>query len=470
MACRATIIIDPERHRSARVVQRRPARALGLRDAAPRAGAADRRALPRRVEARREDARQARVAAIVRRARALTFLGARERLFSRAVSDARGVAVAAGRRAGGAATRRAPPDAAAVDAVRRPGALRRRRAGRRRSRPTPGCPAACRSDKHARRRRRRTLARPRPTIAEGYTAAYLTTEVWATSTRSGCSRCTSRSPAGTHGAPDCRRRAGLASGSSASARAAAFTARSGRWSTSTSPTGRRPTRSPRRARSSTAATRCTVGPGRTVSLVPDDVVAARRSRRRATPRTGPAGSTARGSFLDFGKATFTWDERRRGRRGAALHLPDARRRRARWSRSDIPTVAGTGPAVTRAARRRRSIGGQPRYVAYWRLYTVDAAARARACSRRPGQLRTTSSPRIAPIARRHRLRRPTVPSSPTRTRTLRRTGGARSRRCFDDRDPARPGPTTPRLQLARLAGRTSRTTSTRARSSGPTSP
>ena len=59
VACRATIIIDPERRRSARVVQRGPARPLGRRDAAPRPGPADRRALPRRVEARREDARQA---------------------------------------------------------------------------------------------------------------------------------------------------------------------------------------------------------------------------------------------------------------------------------------------------------------------------------------------------------------------------------------------------------------------------
>ena len=48
-----------ERRRSARVVQRRPARPLGERDAAPRAGAADRRALPGRVEAGAEDARQA---------------------------------------------------------------------------------------------------------------------------------------------------------------------------------------------------------------------------------------------------------------------------------------------------------------------------------------------------------------------------------------------------------------------------
>ena len=48
-----------DRHRSARVVQRGPARAVGQRDAAARAGAADRRALPGRMEARTEDARQA---------------------------------------------------------------------------------------------------------------------------------------------------------------------------------------------------------------------------------------------------------------------------------------------------------------------------------------------------------------------------------------------------------------------------
>jgi alkyl hydroperoxide reductase subunit AhpC len=59
IACRATIIIDPNGDRSARVVQRRSARALGQRDAASRSGAADRRALPGRVEARSEDARQA---------------------------------------------------------------------------------------------------------------------------------------------------------------------------------------------------------------------------------------------------------------------------------------------------------------------------------------------------------------------------------------------------------------------------
>ena len=89
-----------ERRRSARVVQRRPARPLGQRDAPPRAGAADRRALPGGVEAGTEDARQAGVAAsrrqhrgvatsvqsgTLKRFRPVISLGARERLFSRVV-------------------------------------------------------------------------------------------------------------------------------------------------------------------------------------------------------------------------------------------------------------------------------------------------------------------------------------------------------------------------------------------------
>ena len=246
VACRATIIIDPERHRSARVVQRRPARALGQRDAAPGAGAADRRALPGRVEAGTEDARQA---GVERASHASTARrqAARPRFFPRRAGAsilARREQVRrcrrsrAGRRAGRvrrAARRRRPRLWTLFDVQALYAAAR---AGLTRIATDAALPGGIPLGQHA-RRRQATLFGARRRWAEGYRGRVrdhrgldrLRRALGAAAVRAGEGLDRRRAAS--------RRSTRRGSRSSASARAAASTARSGRSSTSTSPTTRR---------------------------------------------------------------------------------------------------------------------------------------------------------------------------------------------------------------------------------------
>jgi hypothetical protein len=119
------------------------------------------------------------------------------------------------------------------------------------------------------------------------------------------------------------------------------------------------------------------GPGRTVSLVPDGLVP-------PDPIVAGAAAVATGtawvdgqptSFLDFGKATFTWnddaviDE-------VPIFIFLMHNAAGELVAPDIPTVAGTGPRGS-GGPPPLVIGGQNRYVTYWRLYTVTLPASAR---------------------------------------------------------------------------------------------
>jgi hypothetical protein len=127
------------------------------------------------------------------------------------------------------------------------------------------------------------------------------------------------------------------------------------------------------------------GPGRTVALVPGDVVlpALPQADPPPDPPIGPTKGTAwldgqQTSFVDFGKATFTWNEE-----GVIDEVPIyvllMRSTDGRLVAPDIRTVAGTGPPGSRGPVPP-IIGDQPRYAAYWRLYTVTLPADARVFS------------------------------------------------------------------------------------------
>jgi len=124
------------------------------------------------------------------------------------------------------------------------------------------------------------------------------------------------------------------------------------------------------------------GPGRTVSLVPGDVVGPPGDMPTIPFTTGSGWLDGqRVSFIDFGKATFTWNEQ-----AVIDELPIYvllfRTPDGRLVAPDIQTVAGTGPPGS---------GGPPapiidkelRYAAYWRIYTVTVPASARVFSPDP---------------------------------------------------------------------------------------
>jgi len=117
----------------------------------------------------------------------------------------------------------------------------------------------------------------------------------------------------------------------------------------------------------------TFGPGRTVALVPDDVV----------PPTNVAKGSAWAdgrpvSFLDFGKATFTWNAD-----GVIDEVPIyvflMRNAEGELVAPDVQTVAGTGPPGS-GGPLAPQIENQQRYAAYWRLYTVTLPPAARVFS------------------------------------------------------------------------------------------
>ena len=118
------------------------------------------------------------------------------------------------------------------------------------------------------------------------------------------------------------------------------------------------------------------GPGRTVALVPDDVVA---------PANVPGGSAwvdgRSVSFLDFGKATFTWNAQ-----GVIDEVPIyvflMRTSDGMLVAPDVQTVAGTGPPGS-GGPLAPNIANQARYAAYWRLYTVTLPPAARVFSPTP---------------------------------------------------------------------------------------
>jgi hypothetical protein len=121
------------------------------------------------------------------------------------------------------------------------------------------------------------------------------------------------------------------------------------------------------------------GPGRTVSLVPDNVVGP-PGDTPAIPFTTGSGwlDGERVSFIDFGKATFTWNEH------AVIdeipiyvllfRTPDGH-----LVAPNIQTVAGTGPPGS-GGPPAPIIANELRYVAYWRIYTVTLPASARVFS------------------------------------------------------------------------------------------
>ena len=121
------------------------------------------------------------------------------------------------------------------------------------------------------------------------------------------------------------------------------------------------------------------GVGRTVSLVPGDVVAPADHDPAFTLTTGTAWVDGqRAPFIDFGKATFTWNAD-----GVIDEVPIfvflMRDAEGHLVAPDIQTVAGTGPPGS-GGPPAPVIAGQPRYVSYWRLYTVTLPPGARVFS------------------------------------------------------------------------------------------
>lgn len=117
------------------------------------------------------------------------------------------------------------------------------------------------------------------------------------------------------------------------------------------------------------------GPGRTVSLVPDGLVA---------PPGPPDVALVQGtawlegkpvSFIDFGKATFTWNENAVIDE-VPIYVFVVRNATGGLAAPDIQTVAGTGPPGS-GGPPAPVMGGERRYVAYWRIYTVTLPPAAR---------------------------------------------------------------------------------------------
>ncbi len=118
------------------------------------------------------------------------------------------------------------------------------------------------------------------------------------------------------------------------------------------------------------------GPGRTVSLVPGNVAGPAGGAVPVTLTTGTAWVDGQPApFIDFGKATFTWNDE-----GVIDEVPIyvflMRDASGRLVAPDIQTVAGTGPPGS-GGPPPPVIAEQPRYVTYWRLYTVTLPPTAR---------------------------------------------------------------------------------------------
>ena len=179
IACRATIIIDPTASFSTRHTTRTCSGARSARrcvscrrcrpaSAARSNGSPDRRRWASRRRADRSEPLGVAQRFFPRRAGA-TILARRERSSASRAGAGR-------RRWPPATATRAARQPAAVDAVRRPGALRGRRSRPTPLRPTPACPAAC-SGQAARRRTAPHAVRAADDH-RGLRRPYLTTEVW----------------------------------------------------------------------------------------------------------------------------------------------------------------------------------------------------------------------------------------------------------------------------------------------------
>lgn len=122
------------------------------------------------------------------------------------------------------------------------------------------------------------------------------------------------------------------------------------------------------------------GPARVMSLVPGEVVLPKTATDSSQKIGGPQsvgtgyfdGKPVR--FLDFGANTFSWsgelevDE-------TPLFVFLYRDADGNLARTNLPTVAGTGPLY--ANRPAHVANGVPYYGAFWRLYTVVLPAKAR---------------------------------------------------------------------------------------------
>jgi len=116
------------------------------------------------------------------------------------------------------------------------------------------------------------------------------------------------------------------------------------------------------------------GPGRTVPLLPAGV------SPPAPFMTGTAWVDGRQRpFVDFGKATFTWNADDAVIDEIPIFVFLMRNMEGDLVAPDIPTVAGTGPLGS-GGPPPPVINDQNRYVAYWRLYTVTLPPTARVFS------------------------------------------------------------------------------------------
>jgi hypothetical protein len=123
------------------------------------------------------------------------------------------------------------------------------------------------------------------------------------------------------------------------------------------------------------------GPGRTVSLIPDGI-SPPPPVKVVDPllTTGSAWVDGRPvSFVDFGKATFTWNDEAVIDELPIFVLLMRRKDTGELVAPDIPTVAGTGPLGS-GGPPAPIIKDQNRYVAYWRIYTVTLPPTARVYS------------------------------------------------------------------------------------------
>jgi hypothetical protein len=111
--------------------------------------------------------------------------------------------------------------------------------------------------------------------------------------------------------------------------------------------------------------------------VPDGLAGPQGGTPEVTLASGTAWADGKPvSFLDFGKATFTWNENAVIDE-VPIYVLQWRTAEGGLLAPDIRTVAGTGPPGS-GGPRAPVIGGQARYVAYWRIYTVTVPPTARA--------------------------------------------------------------------------------------------
>lgn len=109
--------------------------------------------------------------------------------------------------------------------------------------------------------------------------------------------------------------------------------------------------------------------GHVMALVPKTVSgpAAMGAIGGPTPGTGQIDGVE-APFLDFGTGSFTWDDELVVEEDP-LYVWVARDATGELRTLDIPTVGGSGPPYSH--REPKVVGGQPKYGAYWRIYTVE---------------------------------------------------------------------------------------------------